>query len=194
MSRSREGVLRLALAAALFAAGLVIGSLLWNRIFLPFENPWGVTGPLTFISFNPANNVIRFLVFVSSPLLVLGAAYLLSTRRIREALFAAPRAGSISGRGSLPLLLFLILFSALVALNYPFNSYDESLDTFHEGETLGTSVSYEAGQVPYRDYVFAHGLYQDPLRSVVAFKLFGKSIAAARAFENLHELAAFVPP
>src|SRR3972149_415133 len=146
MSRSREGVLRLALAAALFAAGLVIGSLLWNRIFLPFENPWGATGPLTLISFNPANNVIRFIVFISVPFLCLTAAYIISGWRLRKVIFPEPSPYvSAAASGSRLALIFLVLFSALVSLNYPERELTEYVDTFHEGESIGMAISYEAG-------------------------------------------------
>ncbi|OGP17167.1 MAG: hypothetical protein A2054_00170 [Deltaproteobacteria bacterium GWA2_55_10] len=191
MNQGRERVIRLGLAGAVFIAGILIGTFLWDRIVLPFENPWGIMGPLTFISFNPANNVVRFLVFVSCPLILLAAAYLFSTRRLRELFFASPRpAGPAQGKGGWAAFLFLLFFSVLLSLFHPFNFYDE-LDTFHEGETLGAAVSYEAGQDPYEDYISAHGVYQDPLRSVIAFKLFGRSIGAARAYEGLHDILAF---
>jgi len=184
---------RFSLTTALFTAGIIIGSLLWNRISLPFENPWGVTGLFTLIQYNPANNILRFIVFIISPFFLLSIFYLLSRGRLRESTFPAPAAETPAAaqKGVLAFLV-LMLFSVIVALNYPERGLYERVDTFHEGESLGTAVSHEAGLVPYKDFIFVHGAYQDPLRSIAAFKLFGRSIGAVRAFENLHELAAFV--
>jgi len=65
-------------------------------------------------------------------------------------------------------------------------------DAFHEGESLGTSVSYDQGRVPYKEFLFCHGLFQDPLRSSIAFHVFGRSIGAARTFESLCQILLFV--
>jgi hypothetical protein len=67
------------------------------------------------------------------------------------------------------------------------------LDTFHEGETLGPAVSYRQTDLkPYRDFVIVHGVFQDPYRSVLAFKLFGEKIGAVRTFTTLLVIAAVV--
>jgi hypothetical protein len=39
----------------IFLVVILIGSLLWDQIVLPFHNPNGMTGPLTAIRFNPDN-------------------------------------------------------------------------------------------------------------------------------------------
>lgn len=184
-------MIRFAIIAAVFVAGILGGTFLWDRIVIPFENPWGVMGPLTLISYNPANNVVRFLVFVFCPLLLLGAAYLLSPGRVRGLLFTSSLPeDSVHGRGGRGAFLFLMVFSVLLAIFHPFNYYGK-LDTFHEGETLGAAVAYEAGQDPYEDYISAHGVYQDTLRPLIAFKLFGRSISAARTYEGLHDILSF---
>ncbi|MHB8123064.1 MAG: hypothetical protein ACYDG4_13020 [Desulfuromonadaceae bacterium] len=55
-----------------------------------------------------------------------------------------------------------------------------ALDTYHEGETLGTAIDYLHHKLPYKEAIFAHGLFEDPLRAVLSFSLFGKSIVAVR--------------
>ncbi|MDD5772377.1 MAG: hypothetical protein PHX78_02810 [bacterium] len=50
---------------------------------------------------------------------------------------------------------------------------------------MGPAISYINGQAPYKDFLFLHGIYQDPLRSVTAFKLFGKSIGSVRTLSSI---------
>ena len=54
-----------------------------------------------------------------------------------------------------------------------------------EGESLGTAIDYLNNKVPYKDTIFPHGAFQDPLRSVLAFKIFGHSIAALRTVDSI---------
>ncbi|MDY6952650.1 MAG: hypothetical protein SWE60_14155 [Thermodesulfobacteriota bacterium] len=86
--------------------------------------------------------------------------------------------------GPLKTVTCLLLLAAVFAKGG--NTYrSQPLDTFHEGESLGPAVDYMHGKVPYRDTIFIHGPFQDPLRSVLAFKLFGQSIAAFRSLQSL---------
>ena len=68
---------------------------------------------------------------------------------------------------------------------YPNHNNITRLNYFHEGETLGTAIDYLNNKVPYKDSIFAHGVFQDPLRSVIAFKIFGHSIAASRTADSI---------
>ncbi len=50
---------------------------------------------------------------------------------------------------------------------------------------MGFAISYMEGLIPYKDYIFVHGTIQDPLRSVIAFRLFGQSIGSVRTLESI---------
>ncbi|MBW7956727.1 MAG: hypothetical protein H3C68_02430 [Deltaproteobacteria bacterium] len=190
MSPNRGTAARLAIIAALFLLGITIGTVLWDEIVLPFSNPWKVVGPMTLLGYNPGNNILRFVVFVISPALVLTLAFLIS-KRLRGFLFTPPVLPPAAyAKTEKRAVLIVMALSVIVALNSP--SIMGELDIFHEGESLGASISYEAGLAPYKDFIFAHGVYQDPLRSILAFKLFGRSISSARTLDNIQNVLAFV--
>ncbi|VAX34046.1 hypothetical protein MNBD_NITROSPIRAE03-129, partial [hydrothermal vent metagenome] len=194
----QKSVIKYSVLFVLFFAGIAIGLLLWNRIELPFQNLWGVKGKLTEIQYNPANNVVRFAVLLLSPLLLLSIAYLLGRRKLGDIIFTeAPSPAGGSSHGSRPPVKFLlpgllIVFSIVVALNIPTFHASGKFDSFHEGETLGPAVSYMAGETPYKDFIFLHGLYENPLRSVIAFHFFGRSIGSVRTLESIMKIAVFV--
>jgi len=100
--------------------------------------------------------------------------------------------GILRGAGGcikIPQILFYVLiisFIVFIAGNfYPHHNNVTELDYFHEGETLGTAIDYINNKVPYADTIFVHGVFQDPLRSVLAFKIFGHSIAALRTVDSI---------
>jgi len=176
----------------LFLFGIVIGRLCWERIFLPFSNPWHVLGELNRIKYSPLTNILRFIIFVLCPVVTLVSAYVLAPAKIKSTLFfhrdhqesiASRQISSSKGI----FIAFFLIYSVLIAINNP-NINFGIVDPFHEGESLGTAISLEQGQIPYKDFVFLHGTYQDPLRSVIAFKLFGKSISASRIVDSFNNL------
>lgn len=184
---------------AIFSIGIALGLFFWNKIELPFQNPWGVTGLLTKIRYNPGNDLIRFAVFILFPILILSVVYLLNIKKFRDICFGrysnnfrcsiSTELPSLAGK---ILAVILVIFTILVAFYHPTYHSAGRFDTYHEGETLGASVSYIDGKIPYKDFLFTHGIYQDPLRSIIAFKLFGRSIGSARTLQSIVKILTYL--
>jgi len=180
--------------SVLFGCAIVAAFCLRNFLSLPYHNPWGVLGPMAIIKQNPDNNIIRFLFIVGLPSLLLLAASAFSPLRRR----LRPEPGDTTGfpdpaedRAWIRTVLWLAVIAVVVAVAGNFYAYHRTslfFDEFHEGETLGAAIDYVKGRVPFKDTIFVHGVFQDPLRSVLGFKLFGQSIASARTFESLLQI------
>jgi len=199
MNRRNLFLLRYLTLSVIFIVGLFLGLLIWDYISLPFSNPWDIISQHALLEYNPANNLIRFALLILLPSILLFFIILLKIRKLNAFLFyrypvsAAADPPAIEGH---PVMKFLypaifIACTILLALNIPTYHSSGVFDTFHEGESLGSGISYMAGQVPYKDFIFCHGIFQDPLRSVVAFNLFGKSIGSARTLESINKIIAF---
>ncbi len=185
--------------ALLFSIPLIVGILialsLWNNLWLPFSNPLGITSDIATIHFNPSNNTFRFLVLLLVPVICLVLFAKFSPKRFKEIEskpsvihFAPP-----TTVWQMILSKLLVSFLAILfAMTSPTFIASGNFDTFHEGESLGPAVSYQAGQVPYKDFVVIHGVYQDPLRAVTAFSLFGKSIGATRTWESIVKILTWI--
>lgn len=181
-SASRTGIVLF----AVLLAGLVTGILLWPQISLPFSNPLNIVGPLTVRQYNPLNNIVRFGLVLLLPSLLLLVAVVVY-RPLRRAPEREEQEESVRppGRRQGLYRIALVVSAVLFVIGTANNN---TLDTFHEGETLGMAVCYEHGMVPYRDFLFVHGLYQDPLRAVLAFDLFGRSISSVRMLDTIHRI------
>ncbi len=66
------------------------------------------------------------------------------------------------------------------------------IDWLHEGERLGTAQIVLDGGLPFRDAFLVHGLFPDVVRPLLAFQLFGESLAADRLVGLLIEPLAYV--
>jgi len=204
MRKNNDAIIKNLFLFLIFSLGIVLGLLLWNNITLPFHNPWGVTGNLTIIKFNPANNIVRFIVLIFFPALLLSIIYMCNVKKVKRFWIKKPAIvpDYYNTLSNLPnkarilyssiifiFLCFIILFTIIL---YYYTEITCVFDTFHEGETLGTGISYLAGKIPYKDFIFCHGVYQDPLRSAIAFSLFGKSIVSVRILEAITQIISLV--
>lgn len=190
---------RIVILCSVFGIAIFTGILCWDAVNLPFSNPWEITGPLIKLQYNPANNLVRFVMFILLPVAMLLILYIsgkIGYHIISFALHDRPPyidQNSTSGKKQSYLFSALLLcFIIASSLSIPTYHANGPLDTFHEGESLGPAISYMNGLIPYKDYVFAHGVIQDPLRSVFAFLLFGKSIGAVRSMESIISLITLI--
>ncbi len=161
---------------------------MWNKILLPFHNPDNIIGPLSLAGLNPNNDIVRFVLFVTVPSGAICLSWLLSSKKMSvRTTYNQRKRQRIKG------ISWLIIFaSLLLSLGTPTYHASGPFDSFHEGETLGSAMSLMEGKVPYRDVVFSHGVFHDPLRSIIAMKLFGKSIGATRAITSFLKVLSFV--
>lgn len=77
---------------------------------------------------------------------------------------------------TVPLLLYALAYNPNV---------HQPLDLFHEGDRVAPAQALMAGRIPYKEVFFAHGFMRDPGVSLVAFRLFGTSIAGLRTLERM---------
>ena len=176
---------RILTLTTIFTLSFGIGLLFVDQIRLPFSNPWDIKGPLAAKGYNPNNDIVRFLFLVFLPGACLALCWI--NKPLRELLvirYDTPSSFGLSKKSSprlKALLTILVLVALFLSTGNTFRDYP--LDTFHEGETLGPATDYIHGKIPYKETVFIHGPYTDPLRGVFAFTLFGKSIGALRTMD-----------
>lgn len=175
----------------LFLSGSIIGFLVWDHVTLAYTNPYNIIGPLSLTQTNPNNDIVRFILYVSIPSLLLFITYVLFARKL---IFWKTNVKERKGeKETIPgLCLLVIALCILISLTTPTHHASGPFDSYHEGESIGLATSYLADQVPYKDYVFSHGVFLDPLRSVLAYKLFGKSIGASRAMMSIVKILCYI--
>ncbi|MCZ6787545.1 MAG: hypothetical protein O7E54_10340 [Planctomycetota bacterium] len=175
--------MRRALPAILFAFAFAFAYYTRVWIALSFSNPEGIIGHLPNLGYHPANDTLRFAWIVLLP----AVAMLAARRWLPPAPAAQPAAADRNNRRSILFLSVAVLVFICGTFNYDRFPYrlqggvgGVPLDTYHEGEALGAAVQWESGQLPYRDTVFYHGAGEDPGLALVAFGLFGRSVASLR--------------
>ena len=165
--------------------GTFLGLLAWHWTRFPFRNPDQVQGYMALIHYSQLNDTLGFLVLWTLPLALLW----LSRRSLPIGSSPNPPASAANSWKSITILA---VFTSLAATNLPTYHASGPLDTFHEGETLGSAASWNWNQVAYRDEGFIHGIVEDPLQGVLAFRLFGRSIGAVRSLKSILKVLVWV--
>ena len=110
---------------------------------------------LTQIEYNPANDIIKFITIISLPSIILFISFNFLKRQIKSRKMKTLTKitnGDLSFKskivGKKVLLLLSIIFVLIMSLNIPtFRGNTRYVDSFHEGETLGPSISYMTGSL-----------------------------------------------
>ncbi|HSW51453.1 MAG TPA: hypothetical protein VLH09_14805, partial [Bryobacteraceae bacterium] len=188
-ARSENGRGWLALVLC-YLAGLALGCLAWSLIRIPLGETHGIVSAATRSGFNPLNNVVRTAACVLLPSALLALCCHLDLGRIGSYMRTSPiwdrniPASRSPARTRLAGVFLVMTFAAIMAVNL-WGTRPFSYDALHDGESLSAGLSWLQGQVPYRDYLFIHGVLQDPGRAALSFALFGKSIGSLRAVDHL---------
>ena len=162
---------------------ILIVTLLWEKINLPFNNASGTKGFLVSIGYNPANDTIRYIFFIGLPL----AVFLFSnqiinkkTISISKLIFEENERISVTHKSILILAIIFIIFIFLefFSVNFDFPSY--RLDHFHDGNYLTPVQNYISTKKLWTSSYLTHG-GSDLLYPFLAWKILGvESIGAAR--------------
>jgi hypothetical protein len=179
-----------------FIFSFLLGFSLYEKLSLPFSNPWNIAGPLALARYNPNSNILRFVFLIIFPSLILfflrtffKKKFLVDEDRsvIKQEL---PTKNSVWNYAAF--LFFFAFIFVVIGSIYSWHHQASSLDNFHEGLTLGPAIDYLHGKAPYKETVFLHGVFENPLRAVLAFKIFGQSIASVRTFISLTDIGTIV--
>lgn len=174
-----------------------VGIFCWKNLSIKPNNPNGILGPSELIGLSPNVDYIGFLLFILSQTI----SALFITLILRSSKYwGIFNEGDVKDVADKPfstknkLFIFLIIIFILVSsISIPTYHANGKLDLFHEGESIGIAINALQGEIPYKDYIFLHGFFQDPGRTLLSFSIFGRSVGAVRTLESLlHVLANFL--
>ena len=164
---------------------ILIATLLWKSINLPLNNISGTKGFLVLQNYNPINDTLRYIFFITLPLityLFLNQKLNKKTLQIKELIFEKEK--KIKNYHP-PLIIISVIFIIFIffeffSISFSFKNY--KLDHFHDGNFL----------TPFQNYLFTKKIWtssqlihggSDVFYPYLMWKIFGThSIGASRTF------------
>jgi len=154
---------------------LITISLLWDHIKLPYNNENLLVGEHYFKKFNPQNDTIRFLLFISLP----SITYLVSYFFINKNTYSLSRRSNnyfLNKKESNfhnPLNFYFLLFIILITLEFfsvDLSNFVNNLDSYHDGAFLVPPLNYLNNKGLYSSTWYDYGLIANNFGSI--FNLF----------------------
>ena len=162
---------------------ILISTLIWDKITLPMNDSIGIVGPLAKKNYNPNNDTIRYIFFISLPLLVflfLNITLKKKVIKIRELIFEEYE----EVKSNSPILILLsFVFIVFIVLEFlSLNLYNYRLDLFHDGDFLTPAQNYLSTKKLWSSSYTVHG-GSNIFYPIFMWKILGtESIGAARSF------------
>ena len=164
---------------------ILVAALLWEKITLPLNNTTDATEMLAAKGYNPVNDTIRYIFFISLPLIVylfLNQTLKKRTIRVEELIFEKDQK-LINYHPDLiilSLIFIIFIFFEFFSINFSFPNY--TLDHSHDGNYLTPAQNYLSTKNIWTSSFLTHGA-SDIFFPNVMWKIFGvKSIGATRTF------------
>ena len=164
---------------------ILIITLLWEKISLPFNNTTGAKGLLVSMGYNPTSDIVRYVLFITLPLivyLVLNQTLKKKTIRVSELIFEKDKkvANYHPVLVILSFIFTIFIFFEFFSINFSFSNY--TLDHAHDGTFLTPTQNYLSTKNFWISSHLTHGA-SDIFYPLLMWKIFGvKSIGATRVF------------
>ena len=126
-------------------AAIIIATFLWDRIILPYDAQNQIHGEYAINKYNPKNDTLRYIFFVSFTLFVFLFSYLITnnekTLSLKQVIFSKEEKITKQKSSSIYSIVFIVFIVFIFAefLSVNFNKFTANLDFFHEGTSLTPS-------------------------------------------------------
>ena len=169
----------------LIISSITFTTFLWNKIYLPFKNPLEIIGEYSKHNYNPINEVLRYLIFISFPLLV--ALFCCNffiknpLKNILKQIFhddIATKNNKKSKKIKIFFFIFLIyIFFEFFSVNFPY----APMDLYHEGQLLTPAYNNILNGGYWSKSYITIGVFHELFSTSFVWKLLGlETIGAAR--------------
>lgn len=161
--------------------GISFNFFIWESIKFPFVNIDNTVGKLSLNNFNPLNNLVRFILFVSLPSIFF--YFLLKTKKHEIPLVSKEL------KSQRPIkYLFLIMVSLNIILFFNQDFSTDSFDYFHEGLEMLPALNYQVNGGIWSSTLFVRGAFVDLFTAYLGWEIFNTSIGAYRYIVSINNL------
>ena len=169
----------------LIISSIIFAVFLWDKIYFPFTNPLEIIGEYSKQSYNPVNDPVRYLIFISLPLLVTllccNFSIKNSFRNIKKQIFQDDKTtknNEKSKKRKIVFFIFLIyVFLEFFSVNFPY----KPIDLYHEGQILTPAFNNIINGGYWSNSYITVGVFFELFATSFIWKLLGlETIGAAR--------------
>jgi len=159
---------------------ILISTFLWDKILLPYDTQNQIYGEYSANQYNPNNDTLRFLLFISFPLLVFLVSYLIfykeKTLSVNYVFFNKDVIEKSNKANFTPIIILFAIGLLVELLTLDFNKFSQNIDYVHDGMLLTPSSNAHFLNKFWLSSYIERGFFAQ-FRPILLWNLFGiKSI------------------
>ena len=169
-----------------FLISLILATLLWDFINLPYNNPGEVIGVYSDLKVSHHNNLIRFIFFTSFPILIFLFLYLIFNKNKCTSFNEIFVEENIIKKTNIHIKIcffIFILLSIIILLivDFPLNK----LDHLHEGVSLSGAYNFYVTKNLWISSYIQNSLFSDIFNAKISWFLSGKISVGSLRFNHI---------
>ena len=151
---------------------ILLGTFIWEKIILPFNDNM-VIGEYSDKKFNPANDILRYLVFIFLPIIIFFSQIFFKKKKFENFIFNLNNDITIISNKHYSLQIIFFIFILLVIfefLSVPFQLHN--FDLMHEGQQVSSAFkSSQDGSLWSGSYVTT-GIFYETISTKIIWNIF----------------------
>ena len=153
-------------------ASIIFSTLMWEKISLPF-NDLGIVGEYSKKEFNPANDILRYLIFIFFPILIFFSQIFFNKEKFKYFILNLNDNSLIELQKNYSILFLFTLFLLLLILEFLSVQFQlHNLDLMHEGQQLSSAFKNSQDGSLWSGSYITTGLFYETLSSNIIWNLF----------------------
>ena len=153
-------------------ASIIFSTLMWEKISLPF-NDLGIVGEYSRNKFNPANDILRYLMFILFPILIFFSQVFFNKDKFKYFILNLNDNSSIELQKNYSIIFLFTLFLLLLILEFLSVQFQlHNLDLMHEGQQLSSAFKNSQDGSLWSGSYITTGLFYETISSNIIWNLF----------------------
>lgn len=170
-----------------FILSIIAGTLLWDKINLPYNNPQEIIGNYSKFKVNMHTETLRYLIYISLPIITffLLFIYLKKDKCVSfQDIFSSRQIAEYKKNQLLTFCLYAFIFVAVIEF-FTIEFSLMEMDYFHEGLATSGAFNYLATNGLWKSSYLNFGLFYDILNAKTAWAITGQKTLGAWRFYNI---------
>ena len=157
---------------ALVVLSILFGTLIWEKITLPFNDNM-IVGEYSDKKFNPANDILRYLVFIFLPIIIFFSQIFFKKEKFTNLFLNLNNDHTVElNKHSSSLFIFFIFFILIIFEFLSVQFQLHNLDLFHEGQQLSSAFkNSQDGSLWSGSYV-TQGIFYETISANILWNIF----------------------
>ena len=156
----------------LICLSILFSTVMWDKIVLPY-NDLSIVGEYSKKKFNPANDVLRYLIFIFLPILIFFSQIFFKKEKLKNFFLNLNNESAINNNKNyslyfLFLIIFLLIISEFLSVRFQLHNFD----LMHEGQQVSSAFKSSIDGSLWSGSYVTQGIFYETVSAKILWNIF----------------------